>query len=91
MTEFADPMVFWAMVTLQLIGLASILLARFQQSCTKQGYCRGFFVVCLMVLGFATIYSIGAQSSYWAWCGTTFSLMAVGGTFEGGTVQGTGF
>lgn len=92
MTEFADPMVFWSMVALQFVGLASILLARFPHACIKQGYCRGLFVLCLMVLGFATIYSIGAESSYWAWCGTTFSVMAVGGTSDlGGSVQGTGF
>jgi hypothetical protein len=35
--------------------------------------------------------AIGSGSGYWAWCGTTFSLMCVGGTFDMGTLRPDAF
>jgi hypothetical protein len=36
--------------------------------------------------------AIGMKSGCWAWCGTTFSIMAVGATFDlGNPVRATGF
>jgi hypothetical protein len=91
MNEFVDPFVFWAAAVVQVLGLASVLLARLPQSSKTQDYCRGVFVGSLVVLGLATMVAIGSGSGYWAWCGTTFSLMCVGGTFDVGTLRPSAF
>jgi cadmium resistance protein CadD (predicted permease) len=84
MKEFVDPLVFWAAAIVQMLGLASVLFARLPRRTKSHEYARGIYLGCLVVLGLATMVAIGSGSGYWAWCGTTFSLMAVGGTFDQG-------
>jgi hypothetical protein len=93
MPFLADPIVFfWAMLALQVVGLASMFLARLPHPTLLHNCCRHLFVVCLIVVGLATIYAMGQECSTWAWCGTTFSLMAVGGTMDlGGASRIAGF
>ena len=79
----ADPNVlFWCLLVLQVVGLASMLLARMPQPTLLHNCCWSLFIVCLIGVGVATIYAMGSQTSTWAWCGTTFSVMAVGGTMD---------
>lgn len=86
MLEFMDPvfgreypMLFWGTLALQLVGLASVVIARLPCQCPlKSTVCRGLFLACLLTLAVATMAAIHAGSGVWAWCGTTFSLMAVG-------------
>lgn len=92
MLEFVDPLIFWGVLVLQIVGLTSVIFARLPESCPVQACCRSLFVGCLIFVGVATMLAIGIQSGCWAWCGTTFSIMAVGATFDlGGTVPATGF
>jgi len=93
MPLLADPLVFfWCVLVLQVVGLASMFLARMPHPTFLHCCCRRLFVVCLVVVGLATIYAMGSQTSAWAWCGTTFSLMAVGGTMDlGGASRIAGF
>jgi len=93
MPFLADPGVFfWTVLALQVVGLASMFLARLPHPTFLHICCRRLFVVCLVVVGLATIYAMGLQCSTWAWCGTTFSLMAVGGTMDlGGASRIAGF
>ncbi|QDU27257.1 hypothetical protein ETAA8_23440 [Anatilimnocola aggregata] len=83
MLEFMDPMLFWATLALQLVGLVSVVLARLPRRCPLQCACfRTLFFGCLIGLAVATMVAIEAQSGSWAWCGTTFSVMAVGATLD---------
>ena len=91
MNELVDPLVFWAAAGVQVLGLASVLLARLPRATTAHDYGRGIYLGCLVVLGLATMVAIGSGSGYWAWCGTTFSLMCVGGTFDMGTFRPDAF
>ena len=91
MNELVDPLVFWAAAAVQVLGLASVLFARLPRSSKTHDYCRGIYVGSLVVLGLATMVAIGSGSGYWAWCGTTFSLMCVGGTFDIGTLRPDAF
>ncbi len=92
MMEFVDPFVFWIVMFVQFLGLASVVLARLPRPSRAHDYCRGIYLGCLVVLGMATMVAIGSGSGYWAWCGTTFSLMAVGGTFDiGASLPASGF
>jgi len=91
MNELVDPLVFWSAAAVQFLGLASVLFGRLPKATKAHDYCRGIYVGCLVVLGLATVVAIGSNSGYWAWCGTTFSLMCVGGTFDMGTLRPDGF
>jgi hypothetical protein len=88
MPQVADPSVFfWSMLVLQVVGLASMFLARMPHPTLVHNCCRQVFIACLIVVGLATIYAMGSQTSAWAWCGTTFSVMAVGGTMDLGSAS----
>ncbi len=91
MQEFVDPFVFWSAVLVQALGLASVLFARLPRASTSHDYGRGVYIGCLVVLGGATMIAFGSGSGYWAWCGTTFSLMAVGGVFDQSTLRPDAF
>lgn len=78
-----DSLFFWGTLALQFIGLASVILARMPRRCAVQCACfRTLFFGCLILVAVATMFAIEAQSGSWAWCGTTFSLMAIGGTLD---------
>lgn len=88
MPQVADPIIFfWIMLLLQVVGLASMVLTRIPHSTLLHSCCQKLFIVCLVVVGLATIYAMGSQCSTWAWCGTTFSVMAVGGTMDLGNAS----
>ena len=69
------------------VNLTLRSFARLPRASTAHDYGRGIYVGCLVVLGLATMVAIGSGSGYWAWCGTTFSLMCVGGTFDISTLR----
>lgn len=85
MTPLADPLVFWGVLGLQTLGLMSMVLIRMPQAMHLHSCCRMLFFACMFIVGLATIYAMGCHSSCWAWYGTTFSLMAVGGTVDLGS------
>jgi hypothetical protein len=93
MLESTDSLFFWGTIALQLIGLASVVLARMPRRCAVQCACfRTLFFGCLVALAVATMVAIEARSGSWAWCSTTFSLMAIGGTLDLRSSMGvTGF
>ena len=74
MPQVADQFVFfWIMLVLQVVGLASMFLARMPHRTLLHIFCRQLFVACLIIVGLATIYAMGSQTSTWAWCGTTLA------------------
>jgi len=84
MIEFVDPVAFWGLMLIQFLGLASIVLGRLPRPGKTHDYCRGIYLGCLTVLAAATFGAVVCDSGWWAWCGTTLSLMAVGGTLDFG-------
>ena len=84
MIEFADPVAFWGLLLVQACGLASILLGRTGKFSKAHDYCRGIYLGCLFVLASATLCAVIYDSGWWAWFGTTLSVMAVGGTLDVG-------
>lgn len=87
MPSLADPVFFfWSVLALQIVGLGSMMLARMpQQASALHTCCRRVFLLCLVFVGMATIYAMGSRGDSWAWCGTMFSIMAVGGTADLGS------
>jgi hypothetical protein len=88
----ADPgLLFWLFAVLHFAGLASMFLVRLPRA--KRGHLIGqlVFLCCLVIVGVATMFTIVVQHHAWVWSGTTFSLMAVGGTIELGSGRAAGF
>jgi hypothetical protein len=85
-------LIFWLLVPLHVLGLASIILTRMPHSHRVHTICHHGFVVCLFFVACATLFTILTRNHMWVWSGTTFSIMAVGATAEWGrAVQATGF
>jgi|SRR5262245_620016 len=81
----ADPaLLFWSLALVHVMGLASMLMARLPQSHRVHALCHRGFIACLIVVAAATMFTIIAQSNWWVWSGTIFSIMAVGATAEWG-------
>ncbi len=85
MIDFVDPVAYWGLLFVQLAGLASVVLGRLPRPGRTHDYCRGIYLGCLTVLALATLTAVMCDSSWWPWCGTTLSLMAVGGTLDFGS------
>jgi hypothetical protein len=81
----ADPgLLFWLLAPLHVLGLVSVLLTRRPWSNRVHALCHHGFFACLFIVAGATMLTILAQSHWWVWSGTTFSIMAVGATAEWG-------
>ena len=89
----ADPgLIFWLLAPLHVIGLISVVLTRLPHSHRVHSICHHSFVACLIVVACATLLTIVTRSNWWVWSGTTFSIMAVGATFDlGQAVRAPGF
>jgi hypothetical protein len=80
---FADgSLLFWIAAVLHIAGLASTFLGRLPRSPRGLALCHCGFLACLVCVAGATLLTIVAHSDWWVWSGTTFSIMAVGGTAE---------
>ncbi len=92
MFELLAPHVSWGIWVLQFVGLASVVLARLPQAGRSHSICRNCFFGCLAFVAVATMLAIGCRSECWIYCGTTFSLMAVGATLDfSGQLRMSGF
>ena len=89
----ADPgLLFWLLILVNVVGLASTFLARLPQSHRIHMLCHHAFVASLVLVALATMFTICTQHNGWVWSGTTFSIMAVGATFDlGQAVRAPGF
>ncbi len=76
---------FWIVAALHVAGLASTFLGRLTHSRQGWALCHCGFLACLVCVAGATLLTIIARSDWWVWSGTTFSIMAVGGTAELGS------
>lgn len=92
MFEILAPHASWGIWVLQVLGLASVVLARVPQKGLSHSICRSCFFGCLAFVAVATMLAIGCRSEWWISCGTTFSLMAVGATLDfSGQLRMSGF
>ena len=88
-----SALVFWLLAALHITGVASIFLARLPRASRRQEELfQHFFLLCLVAVGLATMFTILAQHGFWVWSGTTFAAMAVGATLDlGSASRTTGF
>jgi hypothetical protein len=82
MVGILEPSVFVCAVLVQLLGLASVFCARLSERSWAQCLCQRVFYGCLVLVGCATVAALLLGSGYWASCGATLAIMAVGVTFD---------
>jgi hypothetical protein len=85
MPAFTDVFVFWLIVAVQLVGLASVAIARLGEQSWFGGMFRRAFFGCLFAVGGVTALAVHLQDSSWVFGATTLGLMSVGATFDGGS------
>ena len=69
---------------LQMLGLASVALARVQMPSLCRVVRQRLFMGCWLLVGCATLGAASLGSGCWISCSTIFSVMAVGAIFDGG-------
>lgn len=80
---------FGLMAGLHVVGLASMFLARLDQSQSRHQLFHKLFLMCLVGVGLATTIAICNRSNCWVLSGSLFSLMAVGATADFGAAART--
>ena len=84
------PLLLWATTAIQILGLASIVLARVGEGCRGQARCQRLFIGCLALVGVTTMVTLGLHSGCWPFCGATLSMMVLGATLDFGRPRRVG-
>lgn len=74
--------IFWCVVAMEFLALASVMLARRSEGSPRQTCCQCLFFASLALVGAATMLTLGLGSGYWPLCGATLSAMALGATLD---------
>lgn len=77
-----QPLVFWLMAAIQVVGLFSLALTRVGEHSSACTPCRCVFFVCMLSVGIATVFSLAMGTGQWMAGGMTLSLMVVGCTLD---------
>jgi hypothetical protein len=85
MPTLTEVSVFWLIVAVQLVGFASVAMARLGEQAWFGGVLRHAFFGCLLAVGGATAWAVYLQDASWVFGATTLGLMSVGATFECGS------
>ena len=72
----------WLLASIQAAGLLSALLARLGERSAFQTSCQGLFLLCLCLVGAATVFSLSAGAAPCLTCGSTLCLMAVAAVYD---------
>lgn len=84
MIGILESTVFACAALVQVLGLASVVFARLSERSPAQDFCQRIFFGCLVLVSGAAVAALCLGNGYWASCGTTLALMAVGATYDGG-------
>jgi hypothetical protein len=79
---FSETAVFAIAITVQLVGLLSVVLTRLSERSAAQALCQHVFLASLVIVGAIAVIAIWYDISCWAICATTLPLMAVGATID---------
>jgi len=62
---------------MQLVGLISGLAARLSAGGRFQAPCQWLFIVCLILVGGSTVFSLGIAPGWWLGSGATLAVMVL--------------
>ena len=80
--SLGGPCLFAILVVVQVLGLASVVLARLTENSAFQALCQRLFVACLLVVGGVTVLAFQSGSGGWFSCAATLPVMALGATLD---------
>ena len=78
MPALPEATLFWCAVAIQLAGLFSMVLSRLSRS----GWYQAVYLVCLLIIGAATMWTTACGSDYWMSFGATLAAMCVGAILD---------
>ena len=87
MSDVQTPLAVWSVVGIQLVGLASVWLARASEGLTLQKPFQWLLLACLALVGGATMLSVSMGPGFWLTSGATLSVMVVAALFDGGDAR----
>jgi hypothetical protein len=76
--------VFWLLIAVELLGLASAVVARVSEGSRRENWCQRIFLAVMGVVGIVAIISLGFGPDCWLAAGGTFSLMVLIATTDFG-------
>lgn len=76
------PAFFAIFIVVQLLGLASVALARLTENSVFQTLCQRLFVACLLIVGGMTVLAFQCGTGGWFTCASTLPVMALGATLD---------
>jgi len=78
---------FWIMLVVVSLGIATTAAARIALTCPARCLVRVVFFLCLPIVGLATATAMLVGSPLWTAGGMTLAIMAVGSTWEVGRLR----
>jgi hypothetical protein len=72
-----DALAIWLFGGVQVVGLMSAWMTRLSEGSAGELFCQRFFLICLGLVGLATVAAVVVQSRAWIFCGGTLSLMVL--------------
>jgi hypothetical protein len=78
-----DPrVVFWILVAVEAIGLASASLVRLSAGCRSHQSCQWLFLACLPLVGFGSVVAMGVSPLCWLLSAVTLAMMVVAAVWD---------
>lgn len=85
MLTLSTPFVFGFTIVIQVLGVASIVAARFCTDSRQRAYCHRFFIAALVALGLVTVLAAGSTGGCWLASGATLPILTVCATSDLGS------
>lgn len=85
MLSLNDVLLFVLVVSIQGIGIASVIVARLTERSWARDVSQQIFFASLLLVGLATAASLYLDSSNWLPCAATLGVMSVGATLDLGS------
>lgn len=84
MPSFSSPEMMWALIAVQVLGIACTWAARACEGSAAQTIFQSLYFVFLALVGTTTVFSMGISTGLWIASGATLGTMIVGATVTAG-------
>ncbi len=82
MPHITEAVVFWVILTTQIAGILSVVVARLGERSQGAAAFQRTFFFCLFAVGLATVSAIYLQAGSWLLGAVTLGVMAIGATLD---------
>ena len=85
MTPTCEMWLFATAAVIQMLGMATVVVARLSERWPTHRYCYPLCYLGLLAVGGMTLLAVAVGHGIWLSCGLTLALMAVGATLDVGS------